>query len=367
MKRARQSTSSEDSGEGYDDTVGHLEARRGDVINGRYEVCRELGVGTFGTVYKCADSKHGDVVALKVVRRIRKYRESARIEAKVLSAVYLRQKRDNLDLIVKLYSHFDYKGYYCLVFERLGVSLYDFLKGHGHKGLPLHIVKDVAWQMIAGVAFLHSMGIIHTDLKLENILLKYDGVAPFVMPDGETVQVPRRWQIKIIDFGGATYDNEHKSTVINTRQYRGPEVTLELGWSFPSDIWGVGCMVAEAYSGDLLFATHNNLEHLALMEHCLEPFPDYVTRSALFSKYFHSSTHSVRVEHLSSSSRAQVTAAPKLSEMFTRQAGDRDSGIVELLQGLLRLDPKTRTTAKQAMEDKRFFPTVPTLFGAPNL
>ena len=42
----------------------------------------------------------------------------------------------------------------------------------------------------------------------------------------------------MIDFGGATYDDDKKkSTIINTRQYRGPEVILEIGWSFPSDIW----------------------------------------------------------------------------------------------------------------------------------
>lgn len=50
----------------------------------------------------------------------------------------------------------------------------------------------------------------------------------------------------MIDFGGATYDDDQeKSTIINTRQYRGPEVTLELGWSFPSDIWSAACIIAE--------------------------------------------------------------------------------------------------------------------------
>lgn len=60
----------------------------------------------------------------------------------------------------------------------------------------------------------------------------------------------------VIDFGGATYDNDpRKSRVINTRQYRGPEVILELGWSFPSDLWSVGCIIGEIYRGDLFFQT----------------------------------------------------------------------------------------------------------------
>ena len=43
--------------------------------------------------------------------------------------------------------------------------------------------------------------------------------------------------------------------IVNTRQYRGPEVVLQAGWSFPSDVWSLGCIVAEIHSGDLLFNT----------------------------------------------------------------------------------------------------------------
>ena len=62
-------------------------------------------------------------------------------------------------------------------------------------------------------------------------------------------------QMPVIDFGGATYDTDHKSSIVNTRQYRAPEVILGLGWSMPSDCWSVGCIAAELYHGELLFAT----------------------------------------------------------------------------------------------------------------
>ena len=93
-----------------------------------------------------------------------------------------------------------------------------------------------------------------------------------------TTRVPRCASIKLIDFGGATYEHEHKSSVVNTRQYRAPEVILGLGWSFPSDIWSVGCILAELYCGDLLFATHDDMEHLALMERRLGPLPPSLRR-----------------------------------------------------------------------------------------
>ena len=59
----------------------------------------------------------------------------------------------------------------------------------------------------------------------------------------------------VIDFGGATFDWEHKSVLINTRQYRAPEVILGLEWSMPSDMWSVGCIMMELYTGELLFQT----------------------------------------------------------------------------------------------------------------
>lgn len=64
----------------------------------------------------------------------------------------------------------------------------------------------------------------------------------------------------MIDFGGATYDNERKSSIVNTRQYRAPEVILDVGWSKPSDCWSAGCIAAELYQGELLFATVHNTQ-----------------------------------------------------------------------------------------------------------
>ena len=61
--------------------------------------------------------------------------------------------------------------------------------------------------------------------------------------------------LAVIDFGGATFEDQHHSSVINTRQYRAPEVILGLGWDTASDMWSVGCIIMEFYIGELLFAT----------------------------------------------------------------------------------------------------------------
>lgn len=49
--------------------------------------------------------------------------------------------------------------------------------------------------------------------------------------------------VRLIDFGSATFDHEHHSTIVSTRHYRAPEVILELGWSQPCDVWSIGYVI----------------------------------------------------------------------------------------------------------------------------
>ena len=73
-------------------------------------------------------------------------------------------------------------------------------------------------------------------------------------------------EIRLIDFGSATFEDEYHSSVVSTRHYRAPEIILNLGWTYPCDIWSIGCILVEFFTGDALFQTHDNLEHLAMME-----------------------------------------------------------------------------------------------------
>jgi len=345
-----------DSSSAVDDTKGHFPTVPGRLIDGRYEVVSELGTGTFGKVFECHDHKHGDKVAVKVVRSIKRYVESARIESAVLNAVYDRQRRDRVDFCVKMYSAFTLGDHYCLVCEALGMSLYDLVKRNEYAGLPLRHVREVARQLLQAMDFLESMRLIHTDLKLENVLFHRSDVLEthtVTLRDGRSAQVvaPQDLKIKIIDFGGATFDDEHKSTIVNTRQYRGPEVTLEAGWSYPSDIWSVGCIVAEAYAGDMFFATHDELEHLALMERALGRFPSsLLDRSPprVERRYFDRSGH-VRTGELTRESQDYVRDAPGVREFFSLRGDDPVSGIVDVMYALFELEPRRRATARQAL------------------
>ena len=61
--------------------------------------------------------------------------------------------------------------------------------------------------------------------------------------------MPKSSDIKVIDFGSATFEANYHSTIVSTRHYRAPEVILGLGWSFPCDIWSIGCILVELASG----------------------------------------------------------------------------------------------------------------------
>jgi serine/threonine protein kinase len=253
------------SGSDYDDEVGHVHIRVGDYIANVYKYVCEGGKGTFGKVLMCEDrssraDEPGRLVAIKVVRKIRKYSESARIEADLLADI-ARADPSGASGSVRAHRSFTWQEHVCIVFEPLGMSLFDYVKANEYRPLPLFCVQSFADQLTRAVAFLHAMGLVHTDLKLENVLLVsraklQPSTKETSARNGATSLVPQSTEIKLIDFGGATYVHESKKTsLINTRQYRSPEVILGMEWSTPSDIWSIGCMLMELYTGELLFPT----------------------------------------------------------------------------------------------------------------
>jgi dual specificity protein kinase CLK2/3 len=183
--------------------------------------------------------------------------------------------------------------------------------------------------------------------QIENILLVNDRETTY----GNS-RVPESTHIKVIDFGGACYDDAKKSAVINTRQYRAPEVILSTGWSMPSDIWSLGCILAELYQGELLFPTHNNVEHLALMEHVIGSFPFSIIQTArksgseLARDAFDSGGRHVMERILSAESASFVKKSSRLESIILYQ---HDDWFLQLLRRMLVFDPEARATAHECL------------------
>jgi serine/threonine protein kinase len=157
-------------------------------------------MGTFGRVLAAVDIVEDSDVAVKAVRAIRRYTESARVEASILSRVMANRGRPGGRLIVRFHESFMEGGHLMLVFERLGLSVYDYSKRAGHVPLPLRTVREVSAQMLGAIAFLHDMRLIHTDLKPENVMLRrtefVESRETTAARDGATVLRPRDPQVR---------------------------------------------------------------------------------------------------------------------------------------------------------------------------
>ncbi|KAE8589132.1 hypothetical protein XENTR_v10022898 [Xenopus tropicalis] len=283
--RSRQSSRRAKSVE--DDVEGHLIYHSGDWLQERYEIVSTLGEGTFGRVVQCVDHRRGGArVALKIIKNVEKYKEAARLEINVLEKINEKDP-ENKHLCVQMYDWFDYHGHMCISFELLGLSTFDFLKENNYFPYPIHQVRHMALQVCQAVKFLHDNKLTHTDLKPENILFVSSDYELTYNMEKRDERCVKNTDIRVVDFGSATFDHEHHSTIVSTRHYRAPEVILELGWNQPCDVWSVGCIIFEYYVGFTLFQTHDNREHLAMMERILGPVPSRMVRKTRKQKYFY--------------------------------------------------------------------------------
>jgi len=98
-----------------------------------------LGDGTFGRVLEVKDLKYNEYYAMKVIRAVKKYIESAEIETDILFEL---KKRGDVDKyhIIKLYKTFHYKDHYCMIFEKMGKDLYQLLKENKKQGFNIKLV-----------------------------------------------------------------------------------------------------------------------------------------------------------------------------------------------------------------------------------
>lgn len=336
-----------------DDPDGHLIYHLGDILQNRYKILANLGEGTFGRVVKVKDSVMDSTMALKIIKNVEKYREAAKLEINALEK--LSDKRATEHLCVKILDWFDYHGHTCIAFEILGLSVFDFLKDNNYEPYPMDQVRHIAYQLCYSVKFLHENKLTHTDLKPENILfVDSEFTTTFNARKNREIRRVKSSDIRLIDFGSATFDHEHHSTIVSTRHYRAPEVILELGWSQPCDVWSIGCIMFELYLGMTLFQTHDNREHLAMMERILGPLPSRMARKTKTKYFYHgkldwdekSSAGRYVRDHTKPLHRYILSDTPEHLQLF------------EIIRHMLDYDPAQRMTLDQALRHP-FFQKLP--------
>eukprot|EP01065_Artemidia_motanka_P006552 TRINITY_DN13218_c2_g1_i1.p1 TRINITY_DN13218_c2_g1~~TRINITY_DN13218_c2_g1_i1.p1 ORF type:complete len:501 (+),score=76.82 TRINITY_DN13218_c2_g1_i1:66-1505(+) len=371
-KRQKSDSRSESSSSSYDSSRGKKEKKReqqlwsgrpGDGLDsGRYLVEKRLGEGTFAVVVKAEDRQRSDQpVAIKIIRASKRYEEAAEEELRMLD--YIQKRGGEENHCIRYLRQFQTPGgagmkapHTCIVFPIYGPSIFAFmdrnLKKNGTASYIPNDVQRMSQRILSAINFLHRHKIIHTDLKPENILFKNNS---FIELPGR-YRVPLDNDIVIIDFGSSLFDNEKKPTTIQTRHYRAPEVVLGLSWSMPADCWSVGCLIVELLFGECVFMTHDNEEHMAMIEKLLRKPPPLHMRQRSRDKGYSIYDRDLNLRwpppNASNSDLYWVKNLPELSLQCDR-ARDEFSGkndCYDLVRALLEYDPDKRMTAREALK-----------------
>ena len=240
---------------------------------------------------------------------------------------------------------------------------------------------------------MHSNGFIHSDLKPENILFVNEefqvttsnfpsnvvekeamfavqdefsrgnrsnssssnsssqGIREYYTP---TIDESKSTNVKIIDFGGVMYSHHRTGDIINTRQYRAPEDLLGCSkWDEKSDMWSIACIFYELYTGEVLFPTHDDHEHLCLIEKIIGRFSKWMVDKAEESerKLFHSN---YRININNVNKRHEVLRAMHHAKRVEDVILDEHSLFKDLLVKMLVVDPEKRPLGEELLKHPFF-------------
>eukprot|EP00746_Dinoflagellata_sp_MGD_P166384 gnl/MRDRNA2_/MRDRNA2_96222_c0_seq1.p1 gnl/MRDRNA2_/MRDRNA2_96222_c0~~gnl/MRDRNA2_/MRDRNA2_96222_c0_seq1.p1 ORF type:complete len:670 (-),score=173.86 gnl/MRDRNA2_/MRDRNA2_96222_c0_seq1:22-2031(-) len=238
------------SADDWDDVEGYYKAKLGELIEDRYEVVEEqVGKGVFSHVLKAKDRKKNGLVAIKVMRANDMMKKAAEKEIQILQRVNRADKK-NQKHVIQMMRYFEYRGHLCLVFECMWDNLRVALKKYTqNKGMSLQAVKAYTKQLLTGLKHIHKCGIMHCDIKPDNILISA----------GHNV-------VKICDLGSASDISEVEVTpYLVSRYYRAPEIILGQEYGPPADNFAMGAALYELFTGKILLPGRSNNDMLRWM------------------------------------------------------------------------------------------------------
>ena len=285
-----------------------------------YAAERVIGNGSFGVVYQASIIETGETVAIKKVLQDRRFKNR---ELQIMSSL------EHPD-VVQLKHCFYSKGekpeevYLNLVMEYIPETVHRTLRNHtkANKLVPITYVKVYMWQILRSVAYIHSVGVAHRDIKPQNLLLN-----------------PKTHQVKLCDFGSAKQliATEPNVSYICSRYYRAPELVFEATeYTCTIDIWSVGCVMAELMLGQPLFPGESGVDQLIEIIKVLGT----PTKEEIFAMN----------PHHTSFKFPQIKAHP-WPKVFR---GKAPQNAIDLVSKLLRYDPKQRIDPLEALSHPFF-------------
>ncbi|XP_023768272.1 uncharacterized protein LOC111916849 [Lactuca sativa] len=329
----------------WDDAEGYYSYRFGEVLDSRYEVLAAHGKGVFSTVVRAKDLKAGSTdpeeVAIKIIRNNDKMYKAGLEELVILKKLVGADMEDRRHC-VRFISSFKYRNHLCLVFESLHMNLREVLKKFGRNiGLKLTAVRAYAKQLFIALKHLRNCGVLHTDIKPDNMLVN----------DAKNV-------LKLCDFGNAMFAGKNEITpYLVSRFYRAPEIILGLTYDHPVDMWSVGCCLFELYTGKVLFPGATNNDMLRLHMELKGSFPKKMLRKGAFTEqHFDSDLNFVAIEEdpvtKKTVKRLVNMKAKDISSIVMSSPGEdlkMVANFKDLLEKIFILDPDKRLTVHQAL------------------
>ncbi|KAM7536378.1 hypothetical protein Aperf_G00000087245 [Anoplocephala perfoliata] len=280
----------------------------------RYNLCRQLGDGTYGSVLLATSVATKEKFAIKKMKK--KYHSwSECLKLRELKTL----KRLDHPCIIKLKEVIRENDELFFVFEYMKENLYEMMKRR-KKLFSEDSVRRITRQILDGLAYMHKQGFFHRDLKPENLLCCGIDV------------------IKIADFGLAREIRSQPpfTDYVSTRWYRAPEILLRsLTYNSPIDLFAVGCIMAELFTLKPLFPGESEIDMLFKISNLLgtpsqQDWPEgYKLASALnfiFPKY----------------------QPARLSNIITNAS----TTALQLISELISWNPRKRPTARAALRSK---------------
>ncbi|TMW66491.1 hypothetical protein Poli38472_004256 [Pythium oligandrum] len=375
---------------GLDNEERNLIVRERDVLGGRrasppqaeYIVLDLLGQGTFGQVFRCQNAVTKEIVAVKVIRNHPSYYKQAIVEVQITGMLNASYTAEEAPHMARLKGHFEYCNHLCLVFELLGINVYELIADNNFNGFSLDTTRGFLQQILHALVQLEDVGVIHCDLKPENILLAgsnallsdivYDRryPSPFTLPSDHELEIPH---LKVVDFGSACMENETVYSYIQSRFYRSPEVLLGIPYSGSIDLWSLGCIAVEMFLGLPLFPGVSEHDQLRLIEETLGILPQHLLRRGRHVLKFYNLRRDQTFvlkspEEFAEENKSEVQISKKyfkhskLYDMIHAYPLPKDASPVQIahecerrdallhfLGGVLRVDPDIRWTARDAV------------------
>ena len=301
----------------------------------KYEVMSVIAEGSFGSVIKAWDIEKKQLAAVKCFRDLSKssYNQVSQ-EINIVESLNFSNNSDK-KYVVRLLSCFFLGGYPNLVFEYLPFNLRVELE---RRAFFYWEVVAIAFSLLKSLAFLSTAlpgsVIVHGDLKPENIMFDAEG------------------RLKLVDFGLSFCPAVQNYSLVQSLYYRAPEVFLYERFGNAIDVWSVGCIVAECFTGRILFKGSDGLHQLMRIAEVLGmPSQDFIHNGPRKSKYFEMDDGQY-VFRQSFYGYRPVSQSKSISEELRREYSDYyfyDYSMINLVESMLLFEPSHRLTPAEAL------------------